>query len=144
MCYMSHIFKLVRATVDGVKKHENLYVAAESFGNAFQSPANLANRLGMESRDDLHNLEKLSTKTVHYAKVRAFWNRLTKILEIENLDSLIEICHWKSIQKKHDLKKSQFFDLIFSIFIRFSMNVIDEKIYIFRSQDFWSADFKIL
>ena len=58
---MSHIFKLVRdiaPLVDGVNKSEVFYVAAESFGNASQSPANLANRSEMESRDDLHNFEK--------------------------------------------------------------------------------------
>ena len=73
---MSHISKLVRdiaPLVDGVNKSEVFYVAAESFGNASQSPANLANRSEMESRDDLHNFEKKSRpKRFIMKKVRAF------------------------------------------------------------------------
>ena len=53
---MSHISKLVRdiaPLVDGVKKTKLFYVAAESFGNVSQGRASVANRSGMERRDDI-------------------------------------------------------------------------------------------
>ena len=66
-------------------------------------------------------LKKSWPKRFIMKKVRAFWNRPTKISRPKNLEIFINIFIENSVENFRYQKKSKFSDLIFFIFIQCSM-----------------------